>query len=108
MPDRPHMLNVDDRVTGCPDRQAGLSWPLPVDAKLEQLLDTARSSGEPTSRREIAAAIIAMTADLSADELGELLYRYRRATVGDVLRRPKASTVVEFKRYPPGPRKRAT
>ena len=38
-------LNVGGALSSYPDRQ-GISWPLPVDAKLEDLLKAARSVGE--------------------------------------------------------------
>jgi hypothetical protein len=100
-------LKMGDSVSGYPDRQAGISWPLPVDAKLEDLLKAARDVGERTSRREIAAAIIAMT-ELSGERLSDLLRRYRLARVKDVLQPSDTSNVVEveFTPYGPGPRRR--
>lgn len=99
-------LDVRDAVSSYKDRQAGISWPLPVDAKLEQLLDTARAVGERTSRREIVAAIIAMT-KLTGDELSALLRSYRLARVGDILLQSSdTSNVVKFTKHGPGPRRR--
>jgi hypothetical protein len=97
-------LRVGDAVSSYPDRQAGISWPLPVDQKLEDLLKAARAVGERTSRREIVAAIIAM-ADLSGEELSDLLRRYRLAQVGDVLQPSDRSNVVKFTQHGPGPRR---
>jgi hypothetical protein len=98
-------LNVQDAVSSYPHRQAGISWPLPVDAKLEQLLDMARAAGERTSRREIVAAIIAQ-ADFTGEELSDVLHRYRLARVGDVLQSTDTSNVVNFIHRRPGPRGR--
>src|SRR6187551_2914029 len=99
-------FDVDVKVCDCSNKQAGLSWPLPVDAKLERMLETVKSFGERTSRREIAAAIIAMFEDVTAEKLSSLLRRYRLATVGDVLGKPADdSNVVHLKEYTrPGPR----
>ena len=97
-------LNVGDALSSYPDRQAGISWPLPVDAKLEDLLKAARSVGERTSRREIVAAIVAM-ANFSGDELSRLLRDYRLARVGDVLQPSDTSNVVKFTEHGPGPRR---
>jgi hypothetical protein len=97
-------LRLDDPVSDYPDRQAGISWPLPVDAKLEQLLQTAREVAERTSRREIVAAIIAMDTNYTGDELSKLLRRYRLARVGDVLGQPDKSNVVPFIHRNSGPR----
>lgn len=98
-------LKVRNAVSNYPDRQAGISWPLPVDAKLEELLNAARAVGERTSRREIAAAIIAMT-NFTGEELSALLRRYRLAQVGDVLQPSDTSNVVKFTPHGPGPRRR--
>jgi hypothetical protein len=98
-------LKVRDAVSSYEDRQAGISWPLPVDAKLEQLLDAARAVGERTSRREIVAAIIAMS-NFTGEELSALLRSYRLALVGDVLQSSDTSNVVKFTRHGPGPRRR--
>jgi hypothetical protein len=98
-------LKVGDTVSSYPDRQAGISWPLPVDAKLEDLLKAARDVGERTSRREIVAAMIAM-AQLSGEQLSDLLRRYRLSRVGDVLQPSDTSNVVKFTQYGPGPRRR--
>jgi len=105
-------LNLGDAVSTYPDRQAGISWPLPVDAKLEELLKTARAVGERTSRREIVAAMVAMS-DLTGQGLSDLLHEYRLAKVGQVLRpsetsnRPsETSNVVNFTQHPSGPRRR--
>jgi hypothetical protein len=98
-------LNISDGVSSYPDRQAGISWPLPVDAKLEELLKAARSVGERTSRREIVAAIIAM-ANYSGEELSNLLRSYRLARVGEVLQSSDTSNVVKFTQHGPGPRRR--
>jgi hypothetical protein len=109
MTERPQTpMHVDEAVSSYPDRQAGISWPLPVDAKLEQLLTAARSVGERTSRREIVAAVIAMTANFTGEELSVLLRSYRLAHVGDILTSPKATNVVEFTKHGPGPRRWGT
>ena len=97
-------LKVDERVLGYPDRQAGISWPLPVDVKLERFLTRARERGERTSRREIAAAIMAF-AEYDDDGLDSLLRRYRVAMVGDVLEPADHTNVIPFAKHGPGPRR---
>jgi hypothetical protein len=103
-------MNADDRVLDYPDRQSGISWPLPVDARLEEMLNTLRDVGERTSRREIAAAIIAMTPDVDAESLSKLLRSYRTATVGRVLgvSGSERSNVIPFEQHGPGPRRRGS
>jgi hypothetical protein len=100
-------LEMDKLVSTYADRQAGISWPLPVDAKLEHLLQLARSVGEPTSRREIVACILTLFEVDDPDRLSGMLRNYRRMKVRDM---PSASNndsnVVEFKSHGPGPRRR--
>jgi hypothetical protein len=99
-------INVSDIVSECDTRQAGISWPLPVDMKLEQLLRTARAAGERTSRREIAAAIVAVASDFDGPRLSKLLKEYRLATVGQVLKPANTTNVISFTGHGPGPRRR--
>lgn len=96
-------LDADARVIDCPDKQAAISWPLPVDAKLDRLLEAARDAGERTSRREILAALVA-GAEFTGDQLGEALRAYRRSHVRDLLDVPKGGTVIPIRRHAPGPR----
>jgi hypothetical protein len=98
-------LHLGDDVSTYRDRQAGISWPLPVDAKLEELLKAVRAVGERTSRREIVAAIVAMS-NFTGKELSDLLHEYRLAKVGQVLRPSEASNVVNFTQQASGPRRR--
>lgn len=97
-------LDMDKLVSKSGDRQAGISWPLPVDAKLERLLQMARDVGEPTSRREIAACLLASADVADGEELAKMLFRYRRMRVRDVLSAPDDAKVIKFARHGPGPR----
>ena len=99
-------LERDELVSTYADRQAGISWPLPVDAKLEHLLDVARSIGEPTSRREIVACILALTEVDSPEHLSTMLRDYRRMKVHEMPSASNDNNVVEFKSHGPGPRRR--
>jgi hypothetical protein len=99
-------LEMDELVSTYADRQAGISWPLPVDAKLEHLLQLARSVGEPTSRREIAACILALAEVMSPEHLSTMLRDYRRMKVRQMPSASNDSNVVEFRPHGPGPRRR--
>ncbi|WP_300599505.1 hypothetical protein [uncultured Nocardioides sp.] len=89
-----------------PQRQCAISWPLAIDLKVERMLARATETGENTSRKEIVAALV-FAAELSAEELSEVVRRYRRAAVGDVLGDASQSAeVVTFTRRKPGPRSR--
>lgn len=96
-------LPVDQLLRECAQKQAAVAWPLPVDIHLDQLLAQADAAGENTSRKELAAAIVA-SAKLSDVQLGKLLRWYRTARVRDLLQVPAGDNVVSFNRHKPGPR----
>lgn len=96
-------LSADQLVRDCPHKQAAVAWPLPVDMRLEDLLIQADAAGENTSRRELAAAIIATTT-LTDAQLGKRLRRYRTLKVRDLLPVPEGENVIPFVRRKPGPR----
>jgi hypothetical protein len=93
------------RLRDAPQRQCAISWPLPVDMKLEKLLEVARDAGENTSRKEIVAALVAL-AEMDGHTLGELLRRYRVAAVDDILPGDADADgdVIHFRSRKPGPR----
>jgi hypothetical protein len=100
-------LAADQLVRDCPQKQAAVAWPLPVDARLDELLAQADTAGENTSRKELAAAIIASTR-VSDKRLGQLLRWYRTAKVQDLIAPPEGENVVPFVRHKPGPRRSGT
>lgn len=80
-PTIPRALDLtDSSVPSCP---LSVDVPFPVDQRLMRLVDlvTADKLG-PTSKRELAAALI-QTAEQSGLELWSRVLSYRRATVGD-------------------------
>jgi hypothetical protein len=83
--------------------QVSMAWPVPVDVRLEQILAQAKAAGERTSRRELVAALIA-TYEMTDDELSDMLRRYRKMKVREMLGVPDEANVVPFKKQPPGPR----
>lgn len=90
-------------MASTPEKQAGIAWPLPVDHYLDRLLAQAHQSGERTSRKELAAAVVS-AAVLTDNELGELLKRYRTRTVADLFGLTDASDRVVISKKRPGPR----
>lgn len=96
-------LAADQLVRDCPQKQAAVTWPLPVDARLDELLAQAEAAGENTSRRELVAAIIGSTR-LTDVQLGRMLRRYRTAKVHDLILFPEGENVVPFVKHKPGPR----
>lgn len=100
-------LAADQLIRDCPQKQAAVAWPLPVDARLDELLAQADAAGEKTSRKELAAAIIASTR-VSDARLGRLLRWYRTARVRDLVSPPAGENVVPFAKHKPGPRRPGT
>lgn len=96
-------LAADALIRDCPVKQAAVSWPLPVDVRLDELLAQADAAGENTSRRELVAAIICSTR-VTDVQLRRLLVRYRKATVRDVIYMPEGENVIPITKHKPGPR----
>ena len=96
-------LLADDLVRDCAQKQAAIAWPLPVDMRLDRLLTQADAAGENTSRKELAAAIIA-SAKLTDAQLGKLLRWYRTARVRDLVLLADEENVIRFTKRKPGPR----
>jgi hypothetical protein len=71
---------TDSSVPTC---SLSVTVPWPVDQRLIKLVElVATTKLGPTSKRELAAALI-QTADTSALQLWDKVLTYRRATVGD-------------------------
>jgi hypothetical protein len=86
------------------DKQVGLRLPLAVDQRIDALLGRATAAGERTNRKELIAAILA-TAELSGEELGLILRKYRTSSVADVLLDVDSSAdVIQLVAHRPGPR----
>ena len=96
-------LGADQLVKDCTYKQAAVAWPLPVDMRLDNLLAQADAAGENTTRKELAAAIMASTT-LTDAQLGKMLRRYRTARVRELLPIPEGQDAVPFVRRRPGPR----
>jgi hypothetical protein len=98
-------LDADSRVVRWPEKQGAVAWPFPIEAKLDVLLRRAEEAGERTNRKEVVAALISeFTGD--GEDLSELLRRYRRITVRELL--PQSENVIDMtQRRKPGPRPRS-
>jgi hypothetical protein len=103
--DRGVHLRADLKASKTVSKQAGLSWPIPADRRLDQLVELANEAGAGTRRNELAAAIIATT-EAEGEALLQLVLRWRRACVGDVVLSMTAnSEIVYLPRYGPGRRR---
>ena len=103
--DRGVHLDADRRASKTVSKQAGLSWPIPADRRLDQLVELANEAGAATRRNELAAAIIAATEE-EGELLLQLVLRWRRARVADgVLNVTPGSEIIYLPRHGPGRRK---
>ncbi|MBE5462791.1 hypothetical protein [Mycobacteroides abscessus] len=98
-------FDQDARLIDMPERNQGLDWPLAMDQWLENQVERARNAGMITSRKELSAALVAQ-AELSEDELVQILLRYRKLTGRALLHsEADAPNLVAFERRKPGPRR---
>jgi hypothetical protein len=103
--DRGIHLGADLKASTAVTKQAGLTWPVPADRRLDQLVDLANDAGAKTHRNELAAAIVA-AAEADGEVLLHLVLAWRRSKVRDVIvNPPQESSVIHFPRYGPGRRK---
>lgn len=101
-------VSASTPLTECPDRQFAFRLPLPLDQRLDDLVDRAISDGlERTNRRELLAALL-LAADFTGEELSDLIRGYRGATAGGAVlsRLEGEGDVIQFARHKPGPRRR--
>jgi hypothetical protein len=73
------------RIERCPAVQTNVSWPLPVDQRLNELLDRLAVVGQTeTTRSRLLAALVAR-APTDPDELVTVLLSYGQLTAGKVV-----------------------
>jgi len=99
-------IPAQTRLPSCPERSVGLSLPVPINARIDLLVQLAEQAGERTSRKEIVAACILGAPD-GAMELVRWLRIYRSSPAESVYTSgPKLADVLELKPARPGPRPR--
>ncbi|MBA3717799.1 MAG: hypothetical protein H0W87_06200 [Actinobacteria bacterium] len=96
-------------LPSCPDRSVGLSLPVPINARIDllvELVELAEQAGERTSRKEIVAACILGAPD-AADELVRWLHIYRKSPADSTCTSgAKLEDVLELRAVRPGRRPR--
>ncbi len=107
MPDesRGVQLEADAKAHQVMAKAAAITWPLPVDRRLDQLVALANDVGAATRRNELAAALVA-AAEADGEHLLQMILRWRRARVRDVVVDVDVEAeVVYLPRYGPGRRR---
>lgn len=98
-------IDADDVASKTVSKPASVSWPFPLDRRLDQLVELANTAGANTRRNELAAALVS-TADADGETLLQLVIAYRKLRVREVvLDVAEAAQVIELPRYPPGRRR---
>lgn len=99
-------LDSDALLRHAPTTTVSFRLPLPLSVRLDQLVASARESGERTDRRELLAALL-LDAAPSAEEMARLLRRVRQASNADAVRAsvdaPSGTLTLPAPR--PGPRR---
>lgn len=78
-------IRRDERIESCPSLQTNVSWPVPVDQRLNELLDQLDEVSAGDITRSKLLAVLVVTAPSSGNALERLVKRYRRLTAGDVV-----------------------
>jgi hypothetical protein len=107
MTGEPDRVSLDEPLRRSRDKQVSLRWPWALDQRLDDLVARAEEAGERTNRRELLSALILAT-DMTGQELGSVLRRYRTCPVADALLDTEAEVgenVVRLRRHRPGPRR---
>ncbi len=99
-------LDANTKAHRAMNKAAAISWPLPADRRLDQLVSLANDAGAATHRNELTAAMVA-AATPDGDHLLGLVVSWRRLAVRDVVIdvEPDAQ-VIYLPRYRPGRRRR--
>lgn len=99
-------FRADQRLDRCEAKGAAITWPIPLDGLLDQLVSAADEAGQKTTRKELAAAIL-LAAPRDGEALATLVTEYRKATVARVLPEVvSGDNVIPFQIQRPGPRRR--
>lgn len=74
----------ETRIRHCPTVQTSAIWPVPIDMRLNALLEVVHDGGGSASRSELLAALIC-SAPSDTATLVELVRSYRAMNAGEVL-----------------------
>jgi hypothetical protein len=80
-------------IEGCPDLQTNVRWPIPVDQRLNELIEQIEAGGFDATRSLLLAALVA-GAPVSASKLENLIRTYRSKTAGAIVLQTKGPILV--------------
>ncbi len=87
-------------------RQVTFSFALPLDERVDRLVELADEAGASTSRAELLAGLV-LAAPETAEELSQLVQSLRRAKAGDAAVGGDLDGVLAVRRHQPGPRRKS-
>lgn len=100
-------IDPDALLTACPEVAINTKQPAPLSERLDELVRLANEAGARTNRKEIIGALL-LAASADASELFDSLVTLRRSRAADAaVGESDSGSVLEFRRHPRGPRKRA-
>jgi hypothetical protein len=80
---RRRQIAPDEKLRECEVWQTNIRWPVPVDARLNALIELAEDEGESLSRSDLVAALVC-AAPASGAELAKLVKSYRTKRARDI------------------------
>lgn len=90
----------------CPQGQAGLSLPVPINQRIDRLCDLADRKGMNASRKDLVAALV-LAAPVDPRKLAKLIERYRTAPAREASIGPgEEENVLTLRPRKPGPKPR--
>lgn len=99
-------VEPDTLLDRCTEKPVAVSWPFPVDQRLDGLRAAVEREGVRTSRKQLLAAIV-FCCDADGEALAGMLRRYLKGTARDaVLDATEADNVLRLPRHRSGPRGR--
>lgn len=99
----PESIGRSTPVEQCPPLQTNVRWPLPVDQRLNELLDLISAHGSEATRSQLLAALVA-NAPVDAANLDSLIRQYKHKTAGRIVLQPRGPIAVPQRK--PGRRHR--
>jgi hypothetical protein len=90
------------------ERPIGISVPIPISRRLDQLVTLAEGTGIRVYRKDVIAALVLAASD-DPEDLSKLLHRCRTAKAGEAqVKGASTAMVLELDRPKPGRRPRRT
>jgi hypothetical protein len=71
-------------IAKCPPTQTNINWPLPVDQRLNELIELVVSGGFDVTRSQLLAALVSNAPEVGK-QLERLIRQYRTETAGSVV-----------------------